>query len=78
MLIYIIRKLKVEAQLAGIFPTDPDLTGLTQELFERFFATYGVPQGANLEVLGEAGNVDDDLLEIWCKDLKCSFNTQDC
>ena len=71
----IIRKLKLEAQLSGIFPTDQDLSGLAQELFERFFAIYGVPQSANLELLGEAGDVDDDLLEIWCKDLKCSFNT---
>ena len=71
----IIRKLMKEAQLSGIFPTDQDLTGLTQELFERFFATYGVPQGANLELLGEAGDIDDDLLELWCKDLKCSFKS---
>ena len=70
----IIRKLKVEAQLAGIFPTDLDLPGLTQELFERFFATFGVPQGANLELLGEAGNVDDDVIEMWCKNLISYLN----
>lgn len=69
-----IRNLKVEAQLAGIFPTDLDVPGLTQELFERFFTTYGVPQGLNLELLDEAGNVDNDVLEMWCKDLICSFN----
>ena len=63
-----IRKLKAEAQLAGVFPTDLDLPLLAQELFERFFATFGVPQGTNLELLGEAGNVDDDVLETWCKD----------
>lgn len=69
-----IRKLKTEAQLAGVFPTDLDVPGLTQELFERFFAIFGVPQGANLELLGEAGNVDDDVIEMWCKDLISFLN----
>ena len=72
----IIRKIEKEATLAGIFPTIhlQGFTSLTQELFERFFAIYGIPQGANREVLGEAGDIDDDYLEIWCKDSKCSFN----
>ena len=69
-----IRKLKMEAQLAGIFPTDLDVPVLTQELFERFFATFGVPQSTNLELLGEAGNVDDDVIEMWCKDLISFLN----
>lgn len=70
----IVRKIEKEATLAGIFPPFQGFTSLTQELFERFFAIYGIPQGANREVLEEAGDVDDDYLEILCEDSKCSFN----
>ena len=70
----VIRKLEREATLAGIFPTLQGQTNLTDELLERFFAIYGVAHGANRELLVEAGDVDDRLLDYWCKDLKCSFN----
>ena len=70
----VVRKLKAEAQLAGVFPTDLDVPRLTQELFERFFATFGVPQDTNLELLGEIGNVDNDVIELWCKDLISFLN----
>ncbi|KAK0510113.1 hypothetical protein JMJ35_007507 [Cladonia borealis] len=77
---YVIRnifeqKIEKEAVLAGIFPTFHPQTNLTDELLERFFAIYGVAQGANRELLGEAGDLDNDLVDIWCKDLKCSFNS---
>ena len=74
MLTKVTRKIEKEAVLAGIFPTFHPQTNLTDELLERFFAIYGVAQGANRELLGEAGDLDDDLVDIWCKDLNCSFN----
>ena len=66
-LISIIRRLKKTAQLAGVFPPDPDLTTQAQELFEQFFEAYESPNDAEKDLLAEAGGVSVEIVEDWCK-----------
>ncbi|KAL6713547.1 hypothetical protein ACLMJK_009012 [Lecanora helva] len=63
-------RLKTTAQLAGIFPTDPELTRPTQELFEQFFAAYGLPNEAESELLQRVAFVDAETIEAWCKHVR--------
>ncbi len=61
------RDLKITYQLYGIFPSDPELTRPTQELFEQFFAVHGIPNDAESVLLQAVGHVDAETVDAWCK-----------
>ena len=68
------RQMKTIAQLGGLFPPEPEVTLPTQELFEQFFESHGLPNEAESELLQAAGYVDAETLEAWCK---CRGNRSD-
>lgn len=59
--------MKTTAQLAGVFPPDPDLTRGTQELFEQFYEVSREPNDAERELLSLVARVDEEVIDAWCK-----------
>ena len=61
------RRLKITAQLAAVFPADPELSIPTQELFEQFFEAHGLPNDAESDLLQAVGHVEAETIDTWCE-----------
>ena len=59
--------MKVVSQLTGVFPSDAGVSRPTQELFEQFYESYGLPNEDEKLLLQRAGHVDLQMLEDWCE-----------
>lgn len=53
--------------MANIFPVDPGLTRRTQDLLEQVSEVHGVPNDIETELLSEVCEVEEDVIEQWCK-----------
>lgn len=53
--------------MGGLFPADFNDDRPTQELCEQFSEVHGIPSDVETEMLGEIGNVGDEVIEAWCE-----------
>ena len=61
------RELKKLSQMSRIIPPDPDMNLRTQELLEQFFEAHYLPNDAEKVLLQTAGEIDEGILNRWCK-----------
>ena len=61
------RHQKVTTQMSRLFPADRGLTRHVQELCEQVSEVHGKPSDVETDLLGEIGQVEDEVIEEWCK-----------